>query len=149
MEKHLGTNPELVLDPTLIIDNNYYLDLIKNYKINFNLKKKYLCIYQIDENILIKKIVRVVSQLFKYKIYKINLFQEKFIENFIHCIKNSNAVITDSYHGTIFSIIFKKPFITYINENRGSGRFISLIKIFNLGQRMLIQIILKKLISIY
>ena len=39
VEKHLGTHPELVLDPILIIDKNYYLDLIKNFKRNFNLKK--------------------------------------------------------------------------------------------------------------
>lgn len=136
VKKHLGIHPELVLDPTLIIDKNYYLDLIKNFKINFNIKKKYLCIYQLDRNILLEKLVRDVSHSFNYKVYRINLFKEKFIEDFIYCIKNSNAVITDSFHGTIFSIIFKKPFITYINKYRGNGRFISLIKIFNLGQRI-------------
>ena len=136
VEKHLGVHPELVLDPTLIIDKNYYLDLIKNFKINFNLKEKFLCIYQLDRNIQLEKLVRYVSQSFNYKVFKINRFEKKFIENFILCIKNSNAVITDSFHGTIFSIIFKKPFITYINKHRGSGRFISLIKIFNLGRRI-------------
>ena len=45
-------------------------------------------------------------------------------------------MITDSYHGSIFSIIFKKPFITYLNKGRGNDRFFSLIKIFNLGQRI-------------
>jgi exopolysaccharide biosynthesis predicted pyruvyltransferase EpsI len=45
-------------------------------------------------------------------------------------------VITDSYHGSIFSIIFKKPFIAYLNKGRGNDRFFSLIKIFNLGQRI-------------
>ena len=139
VEKHLGIHPELVLDPTLIIDKNYYLDLIKDFKNNFNLKEKYLCVYQLDKNILIEKLVINVNKSFKYKIYKINLYKEKFIENFIFCINNSNAVITDSFHGTIFSIIFKKPFITYINKKRGSSRFTSLIKIFNLGQRILDQ----------
>ena len=45
-------------------------------------------------------------------------------------------MITDSYHGSIFSIIFKKPFIAYLNKGRGNDRFFSLIKIFNLGQRI-------------
>ena len=92
-----------------------------------------------DKNILIEKLIRDASQSFKYKVYKINLYKEKFIEKFIFCINNSNAVITDSFHGTIFSIIFKKPFITYINEERGRGRFISLKKIFNLGRRIVDQ----------
>ena len=89
-----------------------------------------------DKNILLEKLARDVSESFNYKIYKINLLKERFVEKFIFCINNSNAVITDSYHGTIFSIIFSKPFITYLNKKRGNDRFFSLIKIFNLGQRI-------------
>ena len=48
-------------------------------------------------------------------------------------------MITDSYHGSIFSIIFKKPFITYLNKGRGNDRFFSLIKTFNLSQRIIDQ----------
>ena len=93
--------------------------------------------------------MRDASKLFKYKIYKTNLHSERYVENFIFCINNSNAVITDSFHGTIFSIIFKKPFITFLNKKRGNDRFFSLIKIFNLSQRIVSQKILKKLILIY
>jgi len=149
VKKHLGIRPELVLDPTLLIDKKYYLDLIKDFNINFNFKEKYLCLYQLDKNILIEKLVRDASKLFKYKIYKTNLHSERYVENFIFCINNSNAVITDSFHGTIFSIIFKKPFITFLNKKRGNDRFFSLIKIFNLSQRIVSQKILKKLILIY
>ena len=145
VKKHLGVHPELVLDPTLIIDKKYYLDLIKEFNINFNFKEKYLCVYQLDKNFLIEKLIRDASQLFKYKIYKIDLNKEKYIENFIFCINKSNAVITDSFHGTIFSIIFEKPFITYLNKKRGNGRFISLIKIFNLSQRIIGQKNFKKI----
>jgi hypothetical protein len=52
VKEHLGIHPELVLDPTLIIDKKYYLDLIKDFKTNFKLKEKHLCIYQLDKNIL-------------------------------------------------------------------------------------------------
>jgi hypothetical protein len=145
VEKHLGIHPELVLDPTLLIDKKHYLDLIKDFKINLNFKEKYLCIHQLDKNFLIEKLIKDVSKLFKYRIYKINLNKEKYVENFICCINNSTAVITDSFHGTIFSIIFEKPFITYLNKNRGSGRFFSLIKIFNLSQRIVEQKNFKKI----
>ena len=33
VKKHLGIRPELVLDPTLLIDKKYYLDLIKDFNI--------------------------------------------------------------------------------------------------------------------
>ena len=49
----------------------------------------------------------------------------------------SQSIITDSYHGTVFSIIFNKPFISYINIRRGKGRFLSLIDTFNLSNRII------------
>lgn len=139
VNKHLGIHPEFVLDPTLIINKKYYLDLIKDYniKINFNFEEDYLFVYQLDKNILIRNLIRKASQKFNYKIYKINLKKKNYIENFIFYMNASKAVITDSYHGSLFSIIFKKPFISYLNENRGSGRFISLIETFNLSKRIL------------
>jgi len=137
IKKHLGINPEFVLDPTFIIDKIYYLDLIKDFKPDLNYNNNYLCIYQLDKNIEIEKLIRHASQLFNYTTYIIDLNKQKYIENFIFCINNSNAVITDSFHGTIFSLIFKKPFIAYLNIGRGSGRFISLIKIFNLSKRII------------
>jgi len=137
VKMHLGVEPEFVLDPTLIINKQYYLDLIKDFKVNFNFKEKYLCVYQLDNNTLIEKLIRDFSQKFNYKIFRVNLYEEKYIENFIFYINASNAVITDSFHGTLFSIIFKKPFISYLNTHRGSGRFISLIETFNLGKRII------------
>lgn len=47
-------------------------------------------------------------------------------------------VITDSFHGTIFSILFNVPFITIGNRDRGMARFSSLLKMFRLEDRLLI-----------
>ena len=62
------------------------------------------------------------------------------MENFIFGMNISQAVITDSYHGTVFSIIFNKPFISYINTQRGRSRFESLSETFNLVDRIIYQI---------
>ena len=70
-KKHLGIEPILVLDPTLIINKKYYINLIKNFKKNFNFTKKYVCIYQLDRNIIIKNFIKNVSKKFNYKIYKV------------------------------------------------------------------------------
>ena len=50
--------------------------------------------------------------------------------------KHAKSIFTDSFHGTIFSIIFKKPFITLKNEKRGGERFISLLKPIGLINRL-------------
>lgn len=49
-------------------------------------------------------------------------------------------MVTNSYHGTIFAIIFKKPFYTLINNNRGEARFYSLLSKLNLLDRIVVSL---------
>ncbi|MDD6405432.1 MAG: polysaccharide pyruvyl transferase family protein [Clostridiales bacterium] len=49
---------------------------------------------------------------------------------------HANAVVTDSFHGTIFSIIFQKPFLTMVNAKRGAERFTSLLEPLGLDGRL-------------
>ena len=58
------------------------------------------------------------------------------LNDFMWYFNHSNAVFTDSFHGTIFSIIFKKPFITLRNVARGGERFFSLLEPINLMDRL-------------
>lgn len=56
-----------------------------------------------------------------------------------YCSKNiitSEFVITDSFHGMCFSIIFHKPFIAVINEERGGTRFRELTSKLGLSDRI-------------
>ena len=46
-------------------------------------------------------------------------------------------VVCDSFHGAVFSIIFNKPFIIIGNKERGLSRFNSLLKTFELQNRMI------------
>ena len=107
-EENLGIKGVFVLDPTFIIDKQYYLNEIKGYKGNFTSSEKFMFVYQLDRNFI-----------------------------FIFSIINSQCVITDSFHGTVFSIIFNKPFISFVNKNRGKGRFDSLKKVFSLYDRII------------
>ena len=59
------------------------------------------------------------------------------IHNFLYYLVNSSAVITDSYHGTVFSIIFNKPFITIYNKFNAKERFNSIGSLFNLRKRFI------------
>ena len=137
IKKHLGIIPQFVLDPTFLINKTYYLDLIKDFKRDFNFKEKYLCIYQLDINPLIEEFITEANKKLNYTIYKVNQLEFNYVENFIFAINISEAVITDSFHGTIFSIIFNKPFISFINTFRGKGRFTSLRETFNLQERII------------
>ena len=48
---------------------------------------------------------------------------------------DAEYVVTDSFHGTVFSIIFNKPFVVMANRERGMARFTSLLKKFELEER--------------
>jgi exopolysaccharide biosynthesis predicted pyruvyltransferase EpsI len=59
------------------------------------------------------------------------------VEEWIRGFMDAEFVVTDSFHGTVFSIIFNKPFISIANESRGTTRFTSLLKMFNLENRLI------------
>ena len=44
-------------------------------------------------------------------------------------------MFTDSFHGTVFSILFNKDFIVIGNKERGNSRFDSLLSLFGLQER--------------
>ena len=58
------------------------------------------------------------------------------VEDFIYYLKNSKGVITNSYHCTIFSIIFNKPFITFNYEHTGIERIKSLSELLGFENRI-------------
>lgn len=58
------------------------------------------------------------------------------IEDLVKAYSMCNFVITDSFHGTCFAIIFNKPFISIANYERGARRFESLLRWTGLSDRM-------------
>ncbi len=50
---------------------------------------------------------------------------------------NADFVITDSFHGMVFSIIFEKEFVVIGNSKRGIDRFISLLSLLKLENRLI------------
>ena len=110
IENHLGVKSELVLDPTLLINKKYYLDLIKNYKNDIIIDNNFILVYKISESISIINYINNIKKKNNYKIYWINLNNTNIIQKFIYGINNCKGIITDSYHGTLFSIIFNKFF---------------------------------------
>lgn len=141
----LGLNSTLVLDPTFLISPSLYP--IKKV----NTKKSFICKYFLDENkeknILAKRIAsfydlpiqnNYLNTEFNIPIIK-KVVNNKYpsVEEWLYNIKNAEFVITDSYHGMIFSIIFKKQFIVIKNQKRGNTRFESLLKLLSLENRLI------------
>ena len=135
VKKHLGINATFVLDPTLLIDKKYYIDLIKKYEKNFNLDEDYIFTYKLDTMNNMEKFINISKKNFKNKIFDINLNDTDYIEKFLIGIYHSKAVITNSYHSVLFSIIFNKPFVAFLKSSRGNERFKTINYLFNLKER--------------
>lgn len=58
------------------------------------------------------------------------------VEGWLSALSKASFVATDSFHGSVFSILFERPFVTLPNAARGSSRFTSLLRLFGLERRL-------------
>lgn len=99
------------LDPTLLLDKNEWIKIEKSPKWLKN--KNYVLVYNLDSSI-----PRELKDLANKKSLDIISLMDENSKaytsdpgEFIYLIHHAILVYTDSYHGTIFSILFEKPFI--------------------------------------
>jgi len=137
INNYLDVTPSFVLDPTFLLDKNDYLKIIENYKNEIDLKRDYICKFILDDSSILNDYIEKASKEINCEILNIIPNNKNYIEKFIISIDICKSIITDSFHGTIFSIIFNKPFLTFINIRRGNARFFSLNKTFNLNNRII------------
>ncbi len=121
----LGIEAIHVLDPTMLINKDKYMELCKNVEKS---RGQYIAVYCIDIDDRKRKIISNISEKNKLplKLFSANSDARLTIKEWLAMFRDAEMVITDSFHGTVFSIIFHKPFHTIVNEGRGSGRFYSL-----------------------
>ena len=84
----------------------------------------------------VKAITDVVYNEQKDDGWSIPFLPNVFIEDILAYIRQSSFVVTDSYHGACFAIIFNKPFVAIANDKRGRARFISLLEQLGLQGRL-------------
>lgn len=125
-----------VLDPTMLLDLDDYLELCTDVPQKHN---NFLFAYILDPN---EENIRIINSLsVKLKLTPIIVsaeFQSKYsVEEWISFFRDADFVITDSFHGTVFSIIFNKQFRTISNGQRGNERIFSLFNRFDLYDRII------------
>lgn len=142
-KRFLGVEAIHVLDPTMLLDDVDYCKLIGETPIST--LSQTLAFSILDNSHSKKQIIDTVSYKLGLKPVPIkadegNLnYVETGIEFWLDEIRKSSFVITDSYHATVFAIIFNKPFIVIGNKFRGTGRLTSLLNMFGLSKRMVFE----------
>ncbi len=132
--------PEVVLDPTMLLEKICYEAIVNNHIP----REKYVCTYVLDESQDAQAMIDVVVSMLNCaersiidtKTWKSPNYKMPSIEKWLGEIYNAEFVVTDSFHGTVFSIIFNKSFIVYENKGRGADRFHTLLRHFGLEDRI-------------
>lgn len=63
-------------------------------------------------------------------------FRKPSIEAWLGALDQASMVVTDSFHGCVFSILFNRPFVVLPNEERGTDRMRSLLELTGLEERL-------------
>ena len=126
VEKLTGKVPIYNLDPVLTYDYMHCSDKIPQIQSN----ERYLILYAYAGRISNQEADWIATYAKKknLKVYAIGGIQ-KCADRFIDCspfevlayFKNAEEVITDTFHGSIFSIITHRPFTTLVRESKGDS----------------------------
>ena len=133
---------ETVLDPTLLANTGIWESIVKRPLLN----GKYVLVYQVRPDKNTQRIARHIANQTGAKVieitawvnwrYKENIYQCCSPIEFLGWIKHASCVVTTSFHGTAFSIIFKRPFYC-LKLGKGDTRAVSLLQELGLENRMI------------
>jgi len=136
--KYLNVDAQCLLDPTMLLSKTDYIELIN--ATSEKIPDDELLIYVLDWTKDKQKIIDEIASKKKLNPFEVGKPSKNgypSVESWINGFKNAKFVITDSFHGTVFSILFNIPFITIANEGRGLTRFTSLLETFDLTDRLI------------
>ncbi|ASK56497.1 hypothetical protein CEQ48_17755 [Vibrio tarriae] len=135
---------EHVLDPTLLLTKNEWLDRLGDN--NFR-EDDYILLYVIKKTPLLKKVIHKLKEDLKVKVIlcEQGLYFDTIVDehirdagprDFISLFNNAKFVVTDSFHGTTFSLIFNKPFFS-VSPGANINRISSLLEVVGLDSRII------------
>lgn len=129
---HLGyLDAVWTLDPTLMIDREEYESLCANVKRD---EGGYLFEYILDDNEVKESFCQKARRWLGLRRKRLSVDtrvgRDNTIEDWLSSFRDARYVVTDSFHGIVFCLIFHKPFALFYNPDRGNARFNSLIELF-------------------
>lgn len=141
-----GRNAEIVLDPTLLLKKEHWQRYLTDSKIKIT--NPYILVYSTSQRGLIRELVKFLKKRLNLPVVVLSLTSlnlipradrvvyDAGISEFIQLFSNATCVCTNSFHGTAFSIIFKKPFWT-VPHNLTNSRIADLLSRIGLSDRQI------------
>ena len=130
------------LDPTLLLDSSFWRKL-ESPKLH---PSPYVFVYMLRPDEKVIQIARKIAKERNCNIIFTGQFADKFkgiktvcdagVEEFLSYIDNSEAIVTNSFHGTVFSILFEKPFLS-VKVSSTESRAESLLDMLGLSAQLI------------
>ena len=147
LSKKLERKVELVVDPTLLLTNNEWLEIATEYS-NPN---KYILCYSLGEKDECRSYADYLGEKYGYEVVHIytnlkciskgrKILYDVGPAEFVTLISNAEIICTDSFHATIFSINFNKQFYSFCKnediEGSDNQRLKDVLKEYNIENRL-------------
>lgn len=144
LQKLTGKDFSHVLDPTLLLSRSEWLERFEVAPVESG---EYILLYVIKKTSLLKKTIKKIKKYLDVKVVLINqgLYFDTVVDKhirdagpneFINLYNNAKFVVTDSFHGTTFSVIFNKPFLS-VSPGLNINRISSLLDLLELQDRII------------
>ena len=155
LEKILDRSIDWVVDPTMLLPQKEWKKLCVYNKYA---GKNYIFAYFLGGNIRVRKWVKKFAKKKELQVVTIPYLLDTFRisdvgfgdirlssvspELWLTLIKDAKYVFTDSFHGTVFSLLFHKQFFTFCRESdksksSGNSRIYSLFELFSITDRLI------------
>ncbi len=141
IEEAVKKNVEVVLDPTLIVNKNTWVKLAKAP----NIKSKYVLVYQAKNVPNTNKIAREVARSLNCQVIYLSAGMGNMKnsaasitstpDEYLGWIQNAEFVVSSSFHGTVFSVIFNTAFLAIFDKTKSDDRVRSFLGNIGLHDR--------------
>lgn len=135
-KEHFDIDAVHVLDPTLLLDKEHYSKLC----VDVPSQKKCLCAYILDLSEREREALETIAaeRYLELKVFSADGDCTLTIEQWLAIFRDAEMVITNSFHGTVFSIIFNKEFYSVTHPIRGGSRIPSLFRQLGIPQNRIV-----------
>lgn len=144
LKQHTEVPVQRVIDPTLLLTAQEYEQITAKPQE----KEKYLLLYARRYSSKMEAYAERVAKENGWKIVDISLratnaerghkmAYEAGVEEFLALVKNAEYIVTNSFHGMIFSVQFRRPFVIFSRE-QCDNKIDELLQLFGLRDRMLV-----------
>lgn len=125
LQESMGKDSTVVLDPTFLVGREQWKEL-SVYPLKE--EKKYILGFRIiDRDSVYDRMIEHLNKLtgyevieirdsFRYKPSRWGAYTEAGPREFLGLIRNAEIVVTNSFHATVFSLLFNRPFYTLRNK---------------------------------